>query len=61
MLFIFDVDHGSNCVGDIVGGGFDDGHLNITMRGQLVGGKIYSNSGSPDGCKGLQLTCTTSM
>ena len=43
MLFLFDLDHYGNCIGDIVGGGFDDGHLNITMRGQLAGGKIYSN------------------
>ena len=32
MLFLFDLDHYGNCIGDIVGGGFDDGDLNITMR-----------------------------
>ena len=54
MLFCFDI-HDDNDddgnVDDNVGGGLDDGHLNIMMRGQLAGGKIYSSSGSPDGCK----------
>ena len=53
VSFHDDDDDDGNCVGDNVGGGFDDGHLNIMMRGQLVGGKIYSSSGSPDGCKGI--------